>query len=127
MCCTKSTQTFNQLYDVGPKLLAHPTPECKTPQRIMLFIVCFLLILGGPQGPCPTLISNMQSGLANSGFNPQCTPNGMFVRVQCDGVAQCLCVNETTGDILKVLNEVPQDGDFDACNGKSLQRPSFQP
>ncbi|XP_033628590.1 papilin-like [Asterias rubens] len=71
---------------------------------------------GGPQGPCPTLISNMQSGLANSGFNPQCTPNGMFVRVQCDGVAQCLCVNETTGDILKVLNEVPQDGDFDACN-----------
>ena len=78
------------------------------------------MIAGGPQGPCPTLISNMQAGSATSNFKPVCTPDGLFVRVQCDGVVQCLCVNETTGDILKVLNDVPQDGDFDACNGKNL-------
>ncbi|XP_022094920.1 papilin-like [Acanthaster planci] len=71
---------------------------------------------GGAQGPCPSLALQLQAGQATNDYQPVCTPDGLFVRVQCDGVPQCLCVNETTGEVLKVLNEVPLDGDFDACN-----------
>ncbi|XP_072031734.1 papilin-like isoform X2 [Amphiura filiformis] len=60
--------------------------------------------------PCFKLRDSITSGEQTGVYIPECTPEGVFARLQCEGADECLCVNETNGDVLFPVGQAAAQG-----------------
>lgn len=56
-----------------------------------------------------------------SEYMPQCTPQGLFAKLQCQTERGCLCVDETTGSVLFAVDVDPNTATPRQCDGVSTR------
>ncbi|XP_030854406.1 papilin isoform X3 [Strongylocentrotus purpuratus] len=56
-----------------------------------------------------------------SDYMPQCTPQGLFAKLQCQTERGCLCVDETTGSVLFAVDVDPNTATPRQCDGVSTR------
>ncbi len=59
-------------------------------------------------------------------YVPECTPEGLFTRLQCEGTDECLCVNETNGDVLFPVGQAAAQGYSPQCDGRYKVEDGFR-
>ena len=63
----------------------------------------------------------VMDGLIDSEYMPQCSPQGLFSKLQCQTERGCLCVNETTGEVIFAVDVDPQLATPRSCDGISTR------
>nr|XP_054758295.1 papilin-like [Lytechinus pictus] len=70
---------------------------------------------------CFTTYRMIKEGTQSSEYMPQCTPQGLFAKLQCQTERGCLCVNESSGSVLFAVDVDPEMATPRSCDGISTR------